>query len=464
MKTTRLLWAVLLLPQLVGCPTRTVYYDAGGTDAGGGGAGNSFGASGAGGHAGTPGGGVAGGPAGGSGGSAGAIGMAGTGGPGGTVGSGGMAGTGGPGGIIGSGGMAGVAPGGSLGRGGTVATGGFSGAGGVGGAVGTGGSCQAKSRDCTSPLDNNCNGTPDNQETTYCACSVGQSRACQEHPGYDGVGICKAGMQTCKASADKTTSSWDTCSGAVDRGVEVCDAAGLDENCNGQSNEGCACVNGTSVPCDCGPATTCTNGQKGTCSVTKVTLYLDADRDGFGNPAKPAQVCPGTAGYVTNGDDCDDNDANFKPGASNCAPDQVTKRTCVTGANGVAQTQSCDYGCINSGCRSATDGMIGVPGYVSCTNSPRCAATGGCVMDDPSGGCGTSGGGFAVYCDGPNDCPGQKCVLLYSRALNEAKCYATQPSNAGDAQYYEVCDPLASTCQPPLVCTKQDRYTLYTCQ
>jgi hypothetical protein len=459
MNATRLLWAVLLLPQLVGCPTRTVYYDAGGVDAGGGGSGNSFGTGGAGGHAGIPGAGVAGAPAGGNGGSAGAIGHPGTGGLGGTTGSAGMVGSGG---VVGSGGSPGA--GGSVATGGFPGIGGAVGTGGTGGSVGTGGSCQPKSRDCTSPLDNNCNGTPDNQETTYCACSVGQSRTCQEHPGYDGVGICKAGMQTCKASADKTASSWDTCSGAVDRGVEVCDAAGQDENCNGQSNEGCDCVNGTSVPCDCGPATTCTNGKKGACTVTKVTLYLDADGDGFGNAAKPGQVCPGAAGYVTNGDDCDDGDATFKPGVSTCAADHITKRSCATGASGVAQTQSCDYGCMNGGCRSATDGMIGVPGYVSCTNSPRCSASGGCVMDDPTGGCGTSASGFSVYCDGPNDCPGQKCVLLYSRALNEAKCYATQPSNAGDAQYYEVCDPLASTCQPPLVCTKQDRYTLYTCQ
>jgi hypothetical protein len=163
----------------------------------------------------------------------GGAGVGGTSGTGGVPGSGGSAssagGAPGSGGVVSSGGI--TASGGAVGSGGTVATGGMIGTGGL---TGTGGAtCQPKARDCTSSADNNCNGTPDNQETTYCACPLGQSRACQEHPGYDGVGICKAGSQTCAASADKTTSSWGTCTGAVGPSTEVCDAAGLDENCNG---------------------------------------------------------------------------------------------------------------------------------------------------------------------------------------------------------------------------------------
>ena len=199
----------------------------------------------------------------------------------------------GSGGVIGSGGI--TASGGVVSSGG-VTTGGVFGTGGVPGTGGT--ACQAKPRDCTSPLDNDCNGTPDKQETNYCVCPVGQSRPCQEHPGYDGTGICKDGSQTCAASNDKTTSSWDSCGGAVAPATEVCDAAGLDENCNGQSNESCECVNGASVPCECGPATTCTDGKKGKCSVSKVTMYLDSDGDGYGNAARPALVCPATGAGV----------------------------------------------------------------------------------------------------------------------------------------------------------------------
>jgi len=33
-----------------------------------------------------------------------------------------------------------------------------------------------------------------------------------------------------------------------------------------------------------------------------------------------------------------------------------------------------------------------------------------------------------------------------------------------DEQYIQICDPLASTCQPPRTCTEQGRYPLYACQ
>ena len=154
-------------------------------------------------------------------GGAGGAGVDGANGAGGVPGSGGSSGfTGGAlgsGGAVGSGGI--VASGGVVASGGRTGTGGIVGTGGVvgtGGAVGTGGTttCQPKARDCTSSLDNNCNGTPDSQETSYCACPVGQSRRCQEHAGYDGVGICKYGNQTCAASSDKTTSSWGDCTPA----------------------------------------------------------------------------------------------------------------------------------------------------------------------------------------------------------------------------------------------------------
>jgi hypothetical protein len=369
----------------------------------------------------------------------------------GVINSGGSATTGG---TVASGGAV-VATGGTVATGGVVGTG--SGTGGTvatGGVVGTGGStggttCQPKSRDCTSSLDNNCNGTPDNQETTYCACPVSQSRACQEHPGYDGVGPCKAGSQTCAASSDKNASSWGACTGATGPSTEVCDAAGLDENCDGQSNEGCDCVNGTSILCDCGPATTCTNGKKGTCSVSKVTLHRDADSDGYGDPARPAMVCPGTSGYVSNADDCDDtlgSGATFKPGVSICS--SVTQRKwCTTGASGISQTEPCDQGCINGKCRN--DGTIGLPGYVTC-GSTRCSTSDGC---DVGGICGIAPDfPGRVLCDGPNDCnSGQSCCARNIVGGAQTQCIAGTCAGPNYSEY-QVCDPLANTC----TCTGTD--------
>ena len=73
----------------------------------------------------------------------------------------------------------------------------------------------------------------------------------------------------------------------------------------------------------------------GTCSVSKVTMYQDSDGDGYGNPAQPALVCPGTAGYVSNADDCDDSNSAFKPGVSICSTVTQSK-ACVSGGGGVA--------------------------------------------------------------------------------------------------------------------------------
>jgi hypothetical protein len=188
---------------------------------------------------------------------------AGSGGAGGsTAGSGGASGNGGAGAAGGTSGGAGATGGAGGGSGGASGGGGAAGAGGAGGSA-----CIPKARDCTSSNDNDCNGKPDDTETTYCQCAlINSPRPCST--GL--LGICMAGSQACVVSADKTTSAWGACTQLKAKGTETCANPGTDDDCDGVvdnvpsticnvGNGMGACANGGHTACNgttqvCNPA------------------------------------------------------------------------------------------------------------------------------------------------------------------------------------------------------------------
>jgi hypothetical protein len=85
-------------------------------------------------------------------------------------------------------------------------------------------------------LWNDCDGNPANgcETQAQCACMPGQQIAC--YTGFpantEGVGVCKSGLRTCNAQG----TGYGACVGQVIPSIEVCNN-GLDDNCNGQTDE-----------------------------------------------------------------------------------------------------------------------------------------------------------------------------------------------------------------------------------
>ena len=185
-------------------------------------------------------------------------------------------------------------------------------------------------RDCRSAQDNDCDGQPDNVVDDVCVCVLGTPEACDQHPGLDGNGPCRAGLRTCVLAADGLTTEWGACEGSVEpAGPDSCTVRGDDADCDGTPNTDCPCVDGDTQECgsntDTGPCqigtSTCVNGRFGACV-------------GATPPAAQDSCAPG-----------DDANCNGRPNDRFCA--------CLNGATqqcGVTDTGVCALGtqtCVN---------------------------------------------------------------------------------------------------------------------
>ena len=100
-------------------------------------------------------------------------------------------------------------------------------------------------------MDNDCDGVVDDG----CLCTIGATRACYGGPaGTAHVGACRDGTQACLVGVGGVGSFWGPCSGDVHPDVDVCD--GLDNDCDGTVDNGCACQPGDSRDCYGGAAGT----------------------------------------------------------------------------------------------------------------------------------------------------------------------------------------------------------------
>ncbi len=103
----------------------------------------------------------------------------------------------------------------------------------------------ASSETCGNEVDDNCDGVVNER----CACAPGDVSACfRGDPSHRTQGLCRDGTMVCEGGVE--FGQWSACDGEVLEATEVCDAAGLDEDCDGAPNDGCECVEGDAdVPC-----------------------------------------------------------------------------------------------------------------------------------------------------------------------------------------------------------------------
>lgn len=147
------------------------------------------------------------------------------------------------------------------------------------------GGMQPKSEICNS-FDDNCDGSVDEG----CGdCGAGELRVCSQS-----IGQCGTGVQQC----NPTTGLWSLCYGSsftAPSTAELCD--GVDNNCDGNVDEGCTCNPGATQKCgsavgECRQGNqTCVASQWGTCTGGKGKLPeicddgKDNDCDGFADKA-----------------------------------------------------------------------------------------------------------------------------------------------------------------------------------
>ena len=128
-------------------------------------------------------------------------------------------------------------------------------------------------------IDDNCSGTADDGLTFQ------DYYLDADNDGYGAgaaVNDCQApGADYVLLSGDCDDTNADVNPGAA----EACN--GLDDNCNSLVDEG-----------------------------VTTTYYLDNDNDGYGNENSTTQGCSLPTGYADNGDDCDDNNPDVNPGAT----------------------------------------------------------------------------------------------------------------------------------------------------
>ncbi len=291
--------------------------------------------------------------------------------------------------------------------------------------AGCSGALEASAETCDAELkDENCDGA----SNEGCACVPGEQKACPKSEG-----ICDPGKQVCNGG------TWGSCEGASAMTVEVCDGGGRDEDCDGMVNEGCECTEGETEECE--------TGRSGACAVGVKMCAGGKWGNCVGRTGESPEVCD-EAGLD---EDCD-GDVN-----EGCCEDGEMQ-ACTTDRPGVCEagTQRCRAGTWG-GCESEVeassetcDGMDndcnGMPDDGQpCPNGGRCI-DGRCASCTPAS--------AMRDCPTDNPCQRGRCnaqgACESERLPNDMPCETSdgEPGSCTDGE----CNPMTQASENEVVC------------
>ncbi len=153
---------------------------------------------------------------------------------------------------------------------------------------------------CDGAVDEDCDGSVDDADPTLDTSSASTWYLDFDDDGFGGARYSVAACAAPSGYVADSTDCDDTRASVSPAGTEVCDAADLDEDCDGAADDDDTGASGAS------------------------TWYADADGDGYGVGGTTVSACDVPSSYVDNDDDCDDTDVAVNPGAAEvCDPDDV---------------------------------------------------------------------------------------------------------------------------------------------
>ncbi|HEY7724328.1 MAG TPA: MopE-related protein, partial [Anaeromyxobacteraceae bacterium] len=263
-------------------------------------------------------------------------------------------------------------------------------------------------------LDDDCNGTADDAVPP-----PGGVAACYTGPADTrGVGVCRDGAWTCSSG------TWG-CAGERLPGFEICEPSGADDNCDGQVDENCACVPGTSQPCYSGPAGTagigaCRAGEQSCSQVAGQPAGIGAWGACTGEVKPSAETCNGVDddcnGTVDDGGACDQCAAGATRPCYTGAPATRGVGVCRDGVESCAAGQwsgSCSGQVIPAQelCNGLDDDCDGAPDAGAACNPGLACLNGVCTFPScgtPESSCGPGYVCNATSCE-PAPCPTGPC-------------------------------------------------------